>query len=125
MSRAERRQSLASFRRDASGGFLDVFVVAAEDISRSAPLLQNAVQFWRGNLQQGRPCVACKTRLASDAHVGAYLCMVPSSAPQSCSVSGVCLTCWLNASDQAIKAASLRVVRKVLPTAVFDAEPPR
>ena len=120
MGRHERRASVAEFKRSAADGYLDAHMLPA-DFPISDELFQRATAYWRGNIQQRRPaCIACKARFSDDARVGAYLCMVPSGAPSTASVSGLCADCWARLTDEEVKAAALKVVRRVLPTAVFD-----
>jgi hypothetical protein len=126
MTRQQRRASLSEFRREAAQGFLDVFLTPVEDIPRSKLLLQHAVDHWRASIPTRRPaCLSCKAQFAEDARVGSYLCLVPSAAPTTASVSGLCADCWLRLSDPEVERAALRVVRRVMPTATFDPEPPR
>ena len=109
----------------AAGGYLDVHLVPT-DASDQHPLLERAALHWRAGVAARRPtCISCKAKFADGAQAGAFVMTVPSAAPTAASVSAICDDCWLNALDKAVKAAALRVVRQVLPTAVFDAEPPR
>jgi hypothetical protein len=122
MGRHERRASVADFKKAAAGVYLDVYLTPT-DAPISNALLERATAYWRGNIQQRRPtCIACKARFGGDACVSAYLCMVPSGAPSTASVSGLCGECWSRLSDDAIKAAALKVGRRVVPTAQVDAQ---
>jgi hypothetical protein len=121
MARRERRASLSAFKREAAGGFLDVFLLPI-DGAITDPLHQRAVAFWRANIGTRRPkCfAACRAEFAEDARVGAYLLTVPSGEPTSASVSGLCSVCWSALDDAQVNAAALKVVRRVLPGATFD-----
>ena len=124
-NRQQRRASVADFKKAAAGGYLDAHLAPA-DVPITDPLLQRAAEFWRGHIQQRRPvCIACKAKFAEDARPGAYLFTLPSRAPSSCSTSALCDDCWLRLSDDEVKAVALRVVRRIMPWAVFDPEPPR
>jgi hypothetical protein len=73
MGRHERRASVTEFKRAAAGGYLDAHMLPA-DAPISNPLLQRAVEYWRGNIQQRRPvCISCKARFADGAQAGSYL----------------------------------------------------
>jgi hypothetical protein len=37
----------------------------------------------------------------------------------------LCADCWERLTDDAVKTVALRAIRRVLPGAQFDAEPPR
>jgi hypothetical protein len=119
-NRHQRRASVADFKRDAAGGYLDVHLVPA-DAPISEPLLRDAVQFWRANVAVRKPtCIGCGARFAAVEQAGAYLFARPSRAPTSCSTSALCAACWSRLSDDEVEAAALRVVRKVMPGAAFD-----
>lgn len=125
MSRAERRASVSSFKREAAGGYLDV-CLAPTDAPISEPFLERAAVYWRAGVAVRKPtCVGCKAKFAETASVGAFLFTVPSRAPTAVSVSAICDVCWATLSDAQVKAAALRIVRQVMPRAVFDAEPPQ
>ena len=120
MGRHERRASLAAFKREAAGGYLDVGLVPT-DAPINNPLLERAALAWRAGVATRRPtCISCKAKLADGAQAGAFVMTVPSAAPTAASVSALCADCWLNLSDDAVKAVALRVIRRVLPGAVFD-----
>jgi hypothetical protein len=124
-NRQQRRASVAEFKRDAAGDYLDTYMLPS-DAPIINPLLQRATSVWRANISTRRPkCIACRAGFSDDARVGAYLCAVPSGAPSTATVSGLCADCWLNLSDEVVKAAALKVIRRVMPTATFDPEPPR
>lgn len=126
MGRHERRASLADFKKAADGGFLDVHLLPA-DAEITIPLLKRAVEFWRANIPTRKPkCLAaCGAEFSADAKVGAYLGAIPSGAPTTATVSGLCADCWERLTDEAVERAALKVIRRVMPTATFDAEPPR
>ena len=125
MGRHERRASLADFKRASAGGHLDVHLLPA-DVPITTPLLKRAVEFWRANIPTRRPkCFACRAEFSADAKVGAYLGAIPSGAPTTATISALCADCWERLSDDAVKMAALRAIRRVMPTAQFDAEPPR
>ena len=124
MSRAERRAATADFKRAADGGFLDVFLLPA-DGAITNPLLKRATTYWLAHLAARKPaCVSCKTKIGGGASVGAFICTIPSGAPSSASVSGLCADCWERLTDEAVKAVALKIARSVLPGARFE-EPPR
>jgi hypothetical protein len=124
-NRTERRASLATFKKAAAGGHLDTFLLPI-DGPIAEPLHQRAVAFWRANIGTRRPkCFSCRAEFAEDARVGAYLLAVPSGEPSSCTTSALCADCWERLTDDAVKKVALRVIRRVMPTAVFDPEPPR
>ena len=122
MSCAQRRASVSEFKRDAAQGHVDVHLVPTEDVPLSDAFLQRAAEYWLAGVATRRQakCIGCRAAFADGAQVGAMLFVVPSVAPTTASVSAICTECWLNLSDQAIKAAALKVVRRVLPTARFD-----
>jgi hypothetical protein len=119
-TRQQRRASLSAFKKEASQGFVDVFLTPIEDVALAKPLHQRAVAFWRANIPTRRPaCLSCKAQFAEDARVGSYLLMVPERAPTSASVSGLCSSCWSSLTDAEVERAALKIVRSVLPGATF------
>ena len=119
-NRQQRRASLTAFRREAAGGYLDVCLTPADDVSLT-PLLRNAVQFWLANVAVRKPtCISCKRKFSTDLRPGAFVLTVPERAPTSCGTSALCAACWSGLSDAEVEKAALRVVRKVLRGAVFD-----
>jgi hypothetical protein len=126
MGRHERRASVSEFKRVAATGHLDVHLVPTEDIPLSDPLLQRAASHWRAGIAARRPtCISCKAKFADGAQAGAFVMTVPSAAPTSASASALCDACWSALDDAQVNAAALKIVRRVLPNATFDAEPPR
>jgi hypothetical protein len=95
MGRHERRASLADFKRASAGGHLDVHLLPA-DVPITIPLLKRAVEFWRASILSRKPkCIAaCQAEFSADARIGAYLCAIPSGAPTTATVSGLCADCW-------------------------------
>jgi hypothetical protein len=126
MSRAQRRASLADFKRASVGGHLDVHLLPA-DVPITIPLLKRAVEFWRAAIPTRKPkCfAACGAEFSADARIGAYLGAIPSGAPSTATISGLCAECWSRLTDDEVERAALKVVRRVMPTATFDKEPPR
>lgn len=125
MNRTERRASTSAYRKAADGGFLDVFLLPA-DGAITNPLLKRATTYWLAGLAMRKPaCVSCKAKIGGEASVGSFICTIPSGAPTAASVSALCADCWLRLTDEQVTACALRVARRVLPTAVFDPEPPR
>ena len=125
MSRAQRRASVADFKR-ACGRRLSGHLPAPGRRADQHPVAQARRRVLAG-LDTGRKpkCIACRAEFSADARVGAYLCTIPSGAPSTATVSGLCADCWRDLSDEAVKALALRVIRRVMPTATFDPEPPR
>jgi hypothetical protein len=120
------RTSISSFRQEASGGYVDAFLVPAEDVAKNKPLLQNAVRHWRLNLAHKRTCFGCGGQFSEAAHPAAFLLTVPERALTSCGTSALCTGCWGGElSDAAIERAALKVIRKILPGARFDVDPLR
>jgi hypothetical protein len=126
MGRHERRASLAEFKKASDGGFLDVHLLPA-DVPITIPLLKRAVEFWRASIPSRKPkCfAACGAEFSADARIGAYLCAVPSGAPTTATISGLCTECWSRLTDDEVERAALKVVRRVMPTATFDPQQPR
>jgi hypothetical protein len=120
VSRHERRASLAAFKREAAGGYLDVHLVPT-DAPINNPLLERAASHWRAGVAARRPtCIGCKAKFADGAQAGAFVMTVPSAAPTAVSVSALCDACWSALDDAQVNAAALRVIRRVLPGAAFD-----
>jgi hypothetical protein len=120
MSRADRRASTSAFKKAADGGFLDVYLLPA-DGAITNPLLKRATTQWMAGVAVRKPvCVSCKAKFDGDASVGSFICTIPSGAPTLASVSALCDACWSALDDAQVNAAALRVIRRVLPGAVFD-----
>ncbi|WP_354096613.1 hypothetical protein [Bradyrhizobium sp. RT10b] len=84
------------------------------------PLLQHALSFWRGNIQQRRPfCPICKRNYADDAHPGAILFTTLPIAPTSASVTAFCTECWNDQPPAVIEREAARVLRQVIPNGRF------
>jgi hypothetical protein len=119
-NRQQRRASVAEFKRAAAGGYLDVYLVPT-DAPINNPLLERAASHWRAGIAALRPtCIGCKAKFADGAQAGAFVMTIPSGAPTAVSVSAICGDCWRDLSDKEVQAAALKVVRQVLPGAVFD-----
>jgi hypothetical protein len=124
-NRGQRRASVSAFKKAAAGGYLDVHLLPA-DGAITNPLLERATTHWMAGVPVRRPvCASCKAKIGSGASVGSFICTIPSGAPTAASVSALCDGCWSRLSDDAVRAVALRLARKVLPGATFDAEPPR
>jgi hypothetical protein len=114
------RTSISSFRRDALGGYVDAFLVPAEDVAKNTPLMQNAVRHYR-LMARNRTCFSCGGQFGANLQAGAYLLTVPERAQTSCGTSAICTECWGGElSDAAIERAALKVIRKILPGAKFE-----
>ena len=116
-NRAQRRAEVARFRREVSRAGLVSYLTDADDPRLAGePLLRDAVRYWRRNVPVRAPrCFGCQAVFSDDLQAGAFLLVVPSRAPTSASVSGLCRICWTDLSDDEIKAAADRAVRPVTP----------
>ena len=113
-NRQQRRVSLAQLKRDAAQGHMDTYLIPTDISLDGQPLLRDAALYWRSGIHQRRPtCFGCAARFADDARPAAFLFAVPSVAPSSASVSGLCITCWGGLSDAEVEAAALGVMRKI------------
>ena len=54
MNRASRRANLSAFKRDAAHGLLTYLIEASDPLDR-APLLRDAINFWRTNAPTRKP----------------------------------------------------------------------
>ena len=125
MNRHQRRADLRSVKRDASHGLLTYLIEAADSLDR-APLLRDAINFWRTNAPTRKPiCIGCKASFTGEAQVdvAAFLLATSPVSSGTASVSGICTDCWNGLSDDELERAVLRVLRTFLPNAKFEDAP--
>ena len=125
MNRASRRANLSAFKRDATHGLLTYLIEASDPLDR-APLLRDAINFWRTNAPTRKPiCIGCKASFTGEAQVdvAAFLLATSPASSGTASVSGICVTCWNGLSDDELERAALRVLRTFLPNAKFEDAP--
>jgi len=95
-NRAQRRASVADFKRRVSGRHLLTYLIDGDDeasLDRHT-VLRDAAAFWQANRASRKPCcIACKLSLASDEAVGAFLFATSPGSPGIASVSALCSTC--------------------------------
>lgn len=117
MSRAARRADIAEFRRAASTGVTSFLVDKDDPRLQGERLLSGAIAHWGRNVR-ARKCFACKARFNDGAapEVGAFLMVVPDSAPTTCSVSTLCNDCWRTLPDDDLKRHAARVLKPVMPS---------
>jgi hypothetical protein len=120
-NRHQRRTDLRHFKREAHKAHLVTYMIAADDevsLDRH-PLLRNALEYWRGNIQQRKPiCPGCRASFANDATAAAFLFATTAVAPTNASVTAFCNECWhLPPAD--IEREAVRVLRQLLPQGKF------
>jgi len=121
-NRHQRRASLREFKREARASLVTYMIEANDPLDR-APVLRDAVAYWRGNLPTRKPiCICCKGPFTGDVRVEVaafLLATISSASPRNASVSGICTACWNTLTDDQLEAAALRVLKAVLPNARF------
>jgi hypothetical protein len=120
-NRAQRRADLAGFKRDAHKAYLVTYLVAANAVAAldRHPLLRNALEYWRGNIQQRKPiCPGCRASFANDATAAAFLFATTAVAPTNASVTAFCSRCWHLPPDD-IEREATRVLRQISPGGKF------
>lgn len=125
LSRAQRRAEIARFRHEAARGTVSYLVDEADPRLAGEPLLQSAIEFWRRRVPIRKPrCFGCKATFSVDgARASAFLLVTPSSAPSSCSVSGLCTRCWRDMPLPDIERAAEKALRPVVNGLVASEDP--
>ena len=122
-NRHQRRADLRSFKRDAAHGLLTYLIEANDPLDR-APVLRDAINFWRANAPTRKPiCIGCKGQFTGEARVDVAAFLLATSPASSGTASGICTECWNGLSDDELERAALRVLRTFLPNAKFEDAP--
>jgi hypothetical protein len=117
-NRASRRAEIARFRKELSDGLRSYLVARDDPRLAREPLLRNAISFWCRNVPTRRPapqCFGCGSKFALAGQASAFLMLTALHSPTSCSVSGLCASCWRNLPDAEIKSAADRACREIAP----------
>ena len=119
-NRAQRRASVADFKRRVSGGHLLTYLIDGDDeasLDRHT-VLRDAAAFWQANRASRKPCcIACKLSLASDEAVGAFLF---ATSPGSPGIASVTVQHMLASAARPDRTSWARVLSKWLPSGRFE-----